>query len=68
MKKNKPAPQPQQKPLDPLSSEGVAAMKQVTVQPIGIFLAPQDLDALLGIIRTYAAEIERLKRTAQGER
>jgi hypothetical protein len=36
-------------------------MKQVTVQPIGIFLAPQDLDALLGIIRAYATEIERLK-------
>jgi hypothetical protein len=61
MKKNTKPAAPANEPLDPLSAEGVTAMKQVTVQPIGIFLAPQDLDALLGIIRAYATEIERLK-------
>lgn len=61
MKKNTKPAAPANEPLDPISPEGLTAMKSVTFQPLGILVAPQDIDALLGIIRTYAAEIERLK-------
>ncbi len=67
MKKHKDMPvppaatTPEPTTLDPLSPEGVAAMKTATVVPLGILLSPMDYDALLGIIRNYAAEIERLR-------
>ena len=71
MKKNtKPTPPPAapaNEPLDPFSAEGLTAMKQVSLQPMGILISPQDLDAILGLIRAYATEIERLKGTAHGE-
>lgn len=60
-KKQKPTPAPT--PLDPLSAEGLTTMKQVSLQPMGILISPQDLDAILGLIRAYATEIERLKGT-----
>ena len=61
-KKQKPTTvPPAPTPLDPLSAEGLTAMKQVSLQPMGILISTQDLDAVLGIIRIYATEIERLK-------